>query len=194
MGQVLIEFNPEKIVAKTGAVGNDAQLLLNEVLKSKEWVLLDWGRISYEDAYKNVCERLPEHLHQTAYDIINSWFVPAITPIDGMDPLIRELKAMGYNIYLLSNAPTSLHKYIHTLPGMDCFSGTLVSADYALLKPQPEIYEKLCLLFSLKPEECIFIDDNITNIAGAYTCGIKGIQFFGSVEKLREDLKVNGII
>ena len=46
-----------------------------------------------------------------------------------------------------------------------------------LIKPDPEIYKLLLSRYSLQPADCIFIDDNPTNIAAAQTIGIHAIPF-----------------
>ena len=62
-----------------------------------------------------------------------------------------------------------------------------------LLKPQHEIYELLYSRFSLRPEECIFIDDSPANIDGAQCTGMDGIVFRGDVERLRRELNEKGV-
>lgn len=42
------------------------------------------------------------------------------------------------------------------------------------MKPQREMYEHFYERFSLKPEECFFIDDLQDNIDGAKTTGMDG--------------------
>ena len=46
-----------------------------------------------------------------------------------------------------------------------------------LIKPDPEIYKLLLSRYSLQPADCIFIDDNPTNVAAAQTIGIHAIPF-----------------
>lgn len=52
-----------------------------------------------------------------------------------------------------------------------------ISGEVHMLKPNPDIYEYFLERYSLKPEECVFIDDCVENIVGAALVGIKGIVF-----------------
>ena len=110
-----------------------------------------------------------------------------------MADLARELKALGYPLYLLSNAGTNQKDYWPLIPGSECFDGRLISADVRLLKPEPEIYRLLYETFSLKPEECFFIDDAPGNIEGAFETGMPGFVFRGDVGKLRAALIARGV-
>ena len=56
------------------------------------------------------------------------------------------------------------------------FDGKVVSGHCKLLKPEKEIYELLCSTYSLKPNECVFIDDTKANIEAAEKFGINGIH------------------
>ena len=112
---------------------------------------------------------------------------------EGMAELIRELKGLGYGIYLLSNAKADLPLYFDRIPGSECFDGRIVSADWKLLKPQPEIYETLLREFRLKPEECFFIDDLSVNVEGARRAGLDGAVFFGDIPRLRRELIAAGV-
>ena len=51
------------------------------------------------------------------------------------------------------------------------FSGTVFSAPLKMAKPDPQIYRYLFDTFSLKPEECFFIDDLKENIEAAERLG-----------------------
>lgn len=99
----------------------------------------------------------------------------------------------GYGIYLLSNATSTLHQFFDRIPGSECFDGKLVSADVRLLKPQHEIFELLFETFSLRPEECFFIDDNAANIDGAFAVGMPGAVFFRDFARLRRELRAAGV-
>ena len=153
---------------------------------------MDRGSMTDEEAAVSVCKRLPEHLHDTARKLVQMWDRP-ILPIPGMYELIEELKANGYGIYLLSNASYRQHDYWPRVEASKFFDGTLISADEKVVKPQPEIYRLLLQRFSLKAEECFFIDDVPANIEGAFYCGIPGAVFHGSAALLRRDLRAAGV-
>ena len=62
-----------------------------------------------------------------------------------------------------------------------------------LVKPQPEIYRLLFKKFSLKPEECFFVDDSPANVEGALYCGMTGAVFNDGVPALRKALREAGV-
>lgn len=193
MGQVLICWHPELLIEHLGLSEEDRKLVIREVFQSVEWVRLDRGTISEEDATIAMCRRLPAHLHTAAETLINDWWKRPLVPMPGMAELVGELKENGYGIYLLSNASLRLREYFHRIPGSEYFDGLLVSAEQKLIKPQHEIYERLFKTFSLKQEECFFIDDAPVNIEGAYQVGMPGAIFRGNVTALRRELRNSGI-
>ena len=168
MGNVLILWNPKKIVARQGLDEADSALLEREVFQEYEWVSMDHGIMSQE-------EKDP------------------LDPVPGMAELVREVKALGYHVYLCSNATSPLREYFDRIPGSECFEGRIVSADVKLLKPQHEIYETLFETFGLKPEECFFIDDSPLNIDGAYAVGMPGAVWLNDMARLRARLREAGV-
>ena len=193
MGQVLIHWDPAWMIARQGYEGEDALTLQREVFGEAEWQGLDRGTLSPEAALETILPRLPEHLHPIAEHFVRAWWEEPLWPVDGMAALVRELKGLGYGIYLLSNATSCLHQYFHRIPGSECFDGLLVSGDVKLLKPQAEIYQRLFETYGLKPEECFFIDDNSSNMEGAHRAGMPGVVFFQDMARLRRQLAAAGI-
>ena len=192
MGQVLIRFDQAYFIQRLSVAEEDVPLLLREVYRSVEWVQMDRGTIAEEQAKIRICARLPERLHEPAEKLICMWDRP-ILEIPGMFERVRELKELGYGIYLLSNASVRQHEYWPRVPASRFFDGKLISADVHVIKPQPEIY-RLCLeKFGLEAESCFFIDDSPANIEGALNCGIAGAVFHGDVAWLRRDLRSAGI-
>lgn len=187
MGGVLIRFDPLYFIERLGVAGEDVQLLYREVFRSVEWVQLDRGTLSDNEAVDRIMQRIPPHLREATQKLVAMWDRP-ILPIDGMADFIRELKTAGYGIYLLSNASYRQHDYWPRVPGHDLFDGTLISADVHLLKPEAEIYHLMLEKFSLKGEECIFVDDNASNIEAAINCGIHAEVFHGNTAQLRHIL------
>ena len=135
MGNVLIYFNRDVFLDRVGLKNpEDRELLNREVYLSLEWSRMDRGSLSDEQAADIIAQRVPERLRDTVHKLVNEWDRP-ILPIKGMEALVRELKANGYGIYLLSNASLRQHHYWQNIPGWDCFDGTLISADVHLVKP-----------------------------------------------------------
>ena len=192
MGNVLIRFEPKQYVKNAGLSESDQQLLLRELYGSIDWVRLDRGTITEEEVYAHACARLPAELHAAAEYIIYHWNEP-IVPITGTADVVRELKARGYTLYLLSNAARRQHTYWHDIPGSECFSSTLISADVHLLKPEAAIYQALFDKFDLTAASCLFVDDFPPNIEAAENAGMQGIVFHDAGQ-LREELKARGIL
>ena len=134
MGNVLIHWCPERFVERYGLSEEDRALVLQEVFTSVEWIQLDRGIISFEEGIGAMCRRLPERLHTAARELTLDWWRDCLFPVEGMGELVRELKGLGYGIYLLSNAKADLPLYFDRIPGSECFDGRIVSADWKLLK------------------------------------------------------------
>ena len=192
MGNVLIRWCPQAFAERLGVPEEDRPLLLRELFGQIEWIQLDRGVITFEEVTRSVCRRLPERLHEAVRTLVHGWWERPLFPVEGMAELIRELKELGYGIYLLSNANVDLPKYFDRIPGSEYFDGRIVSADWKLLKPQPEIYQVLLREYGLKAEECFFIDDLNINIEAAVLVGLSG-AVFRSAEELRRDLIAAGI-
>lgn len=193
MGQVLMSFEPEVYIARLGYTGEDAALLQREVFDSADWVAMDHGVVTPEGAAQAMCRRLPSHLHAAAMELSCRWWQGEIEAIPGMAELVEELHDLGYGIYLLSNAASTLHCFFERIPGSEFFEGKIVSADEKLLKPMHEIYELLYARYDLVPEECWFIDDNTMNVECARVTGMSGSVFYGDVQRLRRELREQGV-
>ena len=192
VGGVLLDFSAE-LFSRRLHVGAEGEALLRQhLLCTTDWVRLDRGTITEEEVYAHACARLPAELHAAAEYIIYHWNEP-IVPITGTADVVRELKARGYTLYLLSNAARRQHTYWHDIPSSECFSGTLISADVHLLKPEAAIYQALFDKFDLTAASCLFVDDFPPNIEAAENAGMQGIVFHDAGQ-LREELKARGIL
>ena len=185
MGNVLIEFLPERLVKRCGLDPDEEQTLLNAVFYSGDWKKQDLGLLDEKEVYESAIRKLPEHLHKAAQEMVFRWYDPLV-PIKGMADLIKEMKEKGLNLYLLSNAGSNQPGYWKRIPGSGYFDGTVVSALENCIKPDPKIYGILLDRYHLDPEECLFIDDVEENILTAEKLGMDVYLFDGDVEKLRD--------
>lgn len=190
MGKVLLDYDPVKVCWQFTDREEDVALIGKELFFSEEWVMLDRGDITEEEALLRVQGRLPdERLKTMAAESLAHWHEYNISPKPGMRELVIALKERGCRIYLCSNASLRLRVFQDQIPGIEYFDGTLVSAEERVLKPEPEIFERLFERYSLRPEESFFIDDLEANIEGARRCGMDGYCFAdGDVERLKKYL------
>lgn len=104
--------------------------------------------------------------------------------------LIKELKARGYNLYVLSNMSKEYIEYLRKMPVFDYFDGEVVSCEVGMGKPNRKIYEYLLSHYDLNPLQTIFIDDRIDNVEMAAEVGITPFHFNRkSPEKACEELR-----
>jgi len=193
MGNVLRRFEPELCIRHYAADANDAALLNQVVFGSAEWLMLDRGTITYEEAENRWAARLPEHLRQPLHEMLPHWheYLPAIP---GMAELARDLKAAGYHNYLFSNVSVRIEQIKETLAAAPYLDGIIASAHYQLMKPEPAFYQVLFDTFNLKPEECFFIDDYLPNIEAGRALGMAGHVFdYHDMPALYAALKAVGV-
>lgn len=193
MGGVLLDFDPNKFVARLDLNAADSEILIREVFHSWEWVALDRGSMSEEDALDAMCARIPERLHAAARDVFEHWDEQR-APYPGSYELAEELSRKGYNLCLLSNAGVRHARYWPKLPVSEFFGERLmVSYQWKLLKPEAAFYEKAFELLHLDRSECVFIDDNSVNVEAAQRLGLESIVYHGDAQLLRERLREKGV-
>lgn len=99
---------------------------------------------------------------------------------------LRSYKEKGYKVYLLSNyARMSFTKATPPFSFLSVVDGGVISYEVRKIKPEPEIYHALLEKYSLKAEECAFVDDNAANIAAARALGFAAVQHVSREETCR---------
>ncbi len=193
MGGVLIDYNPEKTLY--GMFDKEtADILLKEIFRNPVWSDKDRGIIAPAEIMQNAKSNIPEEVFEKVCEMVDN-FYPYMPPFEKMYGLVETLKSKGFGIYLLSNASSDFHERRSGIPALSLFDGVIISADYKLLKPEKEIYEKLYETFSLKPEECFFIDDVQANIDGAAATGMQGHCYYhGDLDILIRDMQERNIL
>lgn len=187
MGNVLVYYDSRRASRVFAADEAEMELVNTSVFVSPEWVMLDMGVISDEEALKRMQARLPEgHAREAARLCMEHWHEYCMWPVPGMEELVIRLKEQGFGLYLCSNAAIRMVDCCQdVIPGIRLFDGVLFSAEEKCMKPQKEMYHHLFNRFHLDPKECFFIDDQPLNIQGARECGMDGYCFAdGDVEKL----------
>ncbi len=192
MGNVLTVYNAREYIY--GYVGSeeDFRWIKNHLCGSVEWLQMDRGTITDEEAADSVCRRVPEHLHAVVKRFISEYRMVQ-PPNPPMEELVEELHRNGYDLYLMSNTSHRFRIFSRDIRPIRYMKGIWISCEHGLLKPEPEAYLDFFKTFSIKPEESFFIDDSPANIEAAGNLGMKGCVYYGDIKELRNDLRENGI-
>ncbi len=186
-GKVLVEFSPEYMTKQYVTNEEDAKLVAAAVFDRKFWDPLDDGSITDDQVIKGFCAMLPENLHEVATRVYKNWAYH-LPFIDGMPELVYKLKKSGKKLYLLSNISIGFTEIYKDIPQINelfsLFDSLVFSGPLGVVKPQKEIFLHLLNTYSLKAQDCIFIDDSQKNITGAVNSGIEGYLFDRDVKKL----------
>ncbi len=190
-GNVLARFDPDELTAVHVHDADTRKTVSDVVFDRLYWDRLDDGSITDEEVKRGICSRLPQELHTSACLVYDDWIISMPT-IKGMREVVADVKARGGKLYLLSNISVGFAETYSANPAvkdiLDLFDGLVFSGPIGLAKPSRAIYEHLLHRFHLTAEECLFIDDNVGNIAAAKAVGIHGYLFDGDVSALRKSL------
>ena len=176
MGGVLLDYHPMTTCLRHAATAEDAQIIYDTLFMAPEWEeKLDGCYITEAEMLEIAQDRLstPE-LKALCADIFEDYHMDALSPMKGMEEIIRSLHERGFRLFVLSNVGERIHQFKHKIPAYELFAGSLFSGEEKLLKPDPAIFHRLYEKFSLKPEECLFVDDRPVNTAAAESAGMAG--------------------
>jgi putative hydrolase of the HAD superfamily len=188
MGNVLLDYNPDAAMQMLGINEKAKPVMLKELFSGNEWVQLDLGNISVDEAFESIKQRVPEEYHTDLRKCIDGWDV-CMVPVYGAKDFCEFVKSKGFGVYVLSNAHSSFYSYFPRYFNLDFFDGVVVSADVHTVKPDIKIYKHLLEKYSLKAEECLFIDDRQDNVDGARKAGMNAVQFKNDFEEIKQYLK-----
>ena len=186
-GGVLVDWNPRYVFVPWFGDAAKAERFLSEICPYDWNAQVDSGCTTAEVTEERV-SLFPEWETEIRM-YYGRWIEMLHGEIPGMEALVREYKGRGYRIWGLTNWSRELFPLVRNrYPVFDLMDGIVVSGVERVIKPHPELYRILLDRYGLKAEECVFIDDNAANVAGAEAVGIRGILFEGE-KLLREKLE-----
>ena len=185
-GAVLVDWDPRRLYVPYFGDAAKADWFLQEICPYEWNGQVDAGRSPKEVTEERVA-LFPEWEKEIRL-YFDRWIDMMGDAIPGMEELVRDYKARGYGVWGLTNwswetFPLILDRY----PVFGLLDGFVISGKEKTVKPEPKIYRILLERYGLKAEECIFIDDNPKNTAGAEAVGIRGL-IFRDAAQLRRDL------
>ena len=193
MGNVLLRYDADYIVSQFAVDPADRAALLSAIFHAPEWALMDAGELGEADMLRLIPKRLPPRLAETGIAAYQNWHLHN-QPIPEAEALVKQLKAAGYRLYLLSNAAPRFQAYWRDYPALTALDGHVVSAFVHAVKPEPAIFRILFDTYGLKPEECFFVDDMAANVAAGKALGMDGFVLDGfQYDGLRKALGERGV-
>ena len=195
MGNVLIEWNSEKILKAITEDIHLQDLLRKEVFETGLWVETDEGVKTREEVIEIVTGKLGEDYRNEITQLLRYWYkyVDVFTKVQDR---IIELSKSGYSIYILSNTAYTFYDLVKEgyLPAASIAKGIVLSCEEKVLKPNEKIYNILLERYNLDSHDTLFFDDLSENIWGAARCGINGFvvenesELLTYLDKLREEM------
>lgn len=188
-GGVLLDWNPRYLYKSYFNNDEEMEHFLADICNG-EWNIRQDAGGPFAEAVKELQAKFPEYAEAIQmYD--DDWEKMLKCELPESIDLLKELKFMGYGIYGLTN--WSAEKIGYAFANYSFFSlfdGIVVSGVEKVVKPDRKIYEILLERYSLKPGECVFIDDNQDNVDMAKVLGINAIRFdnIGNVKEHLETL------
>jgi 2-haloacid dehalogenase len=186
LGGVLIDWNPRYLYRQLIEDEAAMELFLTEVCHAAWNEEQDRGR-TFADAVEEAAARHPgQRALIEAYH--HRWEEMLAGPIEGTVRILAELKDAGHELHALTNwsaekFPIARERYAF----LTWFETILVSGEHGLIKPDPRIFELLLERIGREAHACIYIDDNLKNVAAATELGFAAVHFQGP-EQLRDEL------
>jgi 2-haloacid dehalogenase len=183
-GGVLIDWNPRHLYEKMFHDKNEMEWFLENVCSDK-WNLMHDKGAKFSESIPVLQAQYPQY-NKEIESYYSRWPEMIGGKIEGSIEILQELQAKGYAVYGLTNWARETFDIVYDeYEFFRKLDGIVVSADEKLLKPDPELFKVLINRYNLKPESCVFIDDNLHNYEAAKEMGFISIRFTSP-----EDLRV----
>jgi putative hydrolase of the HAD superfamily len=140
---------------------------------------MERGEISEEEFLDRLTEALEPLLgHRPEMHRFKEIYFEALEPNPPMIELMRELKAAGYRMAMLTNNVKEWEPLWRSmLPVDEIFETVVDSAFVGCRKPESRIYAITLERLGLPAESCLFVDDVKVNCEGAERAGIAAVHF-----------------
>jgi 2-haloacid dehalogenase len=192
IGNVLVRWNPRNLFRKTMKDEARMERFLAAAL-SMDFIALTDIAADFSLAVKERAKAFPEFARELhLFD--ERWVETIGGPIEENVALMRRLRAAGRPVYALSNFATvkfAIARRIYDF--LSEFDDAVISGHVGAVKPDPRIFEILFERVGKRPDELVFVDDQIKNIEAARALGMPAIHFRPGVD-LKGELSRRGAL
>jgi putative hydrolase of the HAD superfamily len=114
-------------------------------------------------------------------------YFEALDPNPAMIELMRELKAEGYQMAMLTNNVREWEPLWRSMLPVDEIFETVVDSGFVgCRKPESRIYELTLERIEQPAEACLFVDDVLVNCEGARKAGLHAVHFQDNEQAIAE--------
>ena len=187
LGNVLLKFHPKEFLLRFTDDNEYIDQFAAKIFRSKLWMELDRGTISLESAKNDFISKYPKE--EAFLTLFFDQWMEMLTPIEKNVKILKDLRNLGYQTYILSNFIKETYTFIEKKYSIfPLFDGQIISGFEKTIKPEKAIYELLLSRYNLLPEESLLIDDVLFFLKPAKKLGMKTIWNRPETD-LREELK-----
>lgn len=188
LGGVLIEWDPRRLYRGMFDGDDDAMEAFLRDVCSPRWI----GRIDagqpFAEAVRELSAAHPEHRAEIEA-FRTRWSEMLGDSVAGTVRVLERLHRSDTRLYALSNWSVETFPIAEQrFSFLRLFDGILISGDAGSAKPALGIFATFLDRFGLEAEQCLFIDDNATNVAVATGLGFEVIRF-ESPEQLETEMR-----
>ena len=177
MGNVLLEWNKDKILQGVSDTKKDYLILDKTIFQSGLWERLDLGILTREELVLKVVSMIGRTYQKKVEEVIWNW--PSYIDIyREVFPVLSELKKKGHRIFVLSNTSKVFYDLLEEQlsPLKELLDGFVLSCDIKAIKPDLAMFKEILDKYQLDPTNCVFLDDIEDNTNAAQKLGIKAHQ------------------
>ena len=148
--------------------------LVRLVFESETSRTASLGKLTVGEHWSAVARRLGRPVSE-ADALYDEFFAGDVLDLELVE-FIRSLRPARHT-GLISNAWGDMRSYLAARKCDDAFDSLTISAEVALLKPDPRIYQLALERAAVRPDEAVFVDDTPANIEACQHLGMIGIVF-----------------
>lgn len=192
VGNVIVRWDPRTLYDKTIADPARRERFLMSVCTMDWHIAHDLG-VTFADNRTPLLAQHPEFTEEIL-DWERRWPEMFSGAIPETEAAIEALAARGVAQFGLSNMSHEVLDQITGLsPSFRHLGDIVISAETAIMKPDPRIYAQACERFGVRPQQALFIDDSARNIDGAAVLGFH-VHHFADPAALRPALEGFGLL
>ena len=176
VGNVMVRWNPRTLYDRIFPEPVHCDRFLSSVCTMDWHVAHDLG-VSFAENRARLLPKFPEYEAEiTAWE--TRWMEMFSGHIEETRQAMEDLHAAGIPQFVLSNMSDEVFEDLTAIiPAWNRVSGHVLSAETAILKPDPRIFGQACDRFGFTPRDMLFVDDSARNIAGAQALGFHTHHF-----------------